>query len=106
VRVMGLQLFRENDMQHSPCGARTRAGGACRAQGRGRGGRCKLHGGASTGPRTEEGRRRMIEAVKARHAARRAALGKPRIGDEKALRAVAERYATPELEDVDQEHLG
>jgi hypothetical protein len=44
--------------------------------------------------------------VKARHAARRAALGKPRIGDGKTLRVNAERYRTPELEDIDGEHLG
>jgi hypothetical protein len=32
------------------CGAKTRAGGTCRHKGNIRNGRCKLHGGASTGP--------------------------------------------------------
>ena len=44
------------------CGAKTRAGGACQnpaIKGRGR---CKLHGGKSTGPRTEEGKARSIAA--------------------------------------------
>ncbi len=41
------------------CGAKTRAGGCCRqpamASPRGCGGRCRLHGGKSTGPRTAAG---------------------------------------------------
>ncbi len=37
------------------CGARTRAGCACRAPAM-TNGRCRMHGGASTGPRTEAGR--------------------------------------------------
>ncbi|MGC9162995.1 MAG: HGGxSTG domain-containing protein [Thiomonas sp.] len=32
--------------------------------GDGRGGRCKLHGGMSTGPKTETGKRRALEALK------------------------------------------
>lgn len=32
------------------CGAKNRAGGTCRHKGNIRNGRCKLHGGASTGP--------------------------------------------------------
>tara|TARA_B110000211_G_C13760999_1_gene413145 strand:+ start:237 stop:515 length:279 start_codon:yes stop_codon:yes gene_type:complete len=32
------------------CGAKTHAGGSCRHKGNIRNGRCKLHGGASTGP--------------------------------------------------------
>ena len=45
------------------CGARTRTGKPCRALGTGRGGRCKNHGGMSTGPRTEEGRERCRQAA-------------------------------------------
>lgn len=41
------------------CGAMTRAGTPCQRKDLGRGGRCKLHGGASTGPRTEKGRKRV-----------------------------------------------
>ena len=50
------------------CGARCRgprAGRTCEAPGNGRGGRCKLHGGRSTGPTTPEG------AERARAGARR-----------------------------------
>jgi hypothetical protein len=36
------------------CGARNRAGGACRAPAMANG-RCRSHGGTSTGPRTEAG---------------------------------------------------
>ena len=32
------------------CGARTRSGGLCKHKGNVRNGRCKRHGGASTGP--------------------------------------------------------
>src|SRR5215469_8208968 len=37
-----------------PCGARTRSGGECRAPAMSNG-RCRMHEGASTGPRTREG---------------------------------------------------
>lgn len=43
------------------CGAKKRAGGTCRAAAM-RNGRCRLHGGASTGPRTVEGKERMRRA--------------------------------------------
>jgi hypothetical protein len=49
------------------CGAFARSTGKpCQAPGNGRGGRCKLHGGMSTGPKTEQGRRRLQEAMKER----------------------------------------
>lgn len=49
------------------CGAYARSTGQpCRAWGLGRGGRCKNHGGASTGPRTPEGRERIRKANRAR----------------------------------------
>jgi hypothetical protein len=35
------------------CGARTRAGGLCKHKGNIRNGRCKRHGGASTGPNNQ-----------------------------------------------------
>ncbi len=54
------------------CGAKTRAGGSCKAKSvRGKQ-RCRMHGGLSTGPRTEEGRRRVAEAARARWARFRA----------------------------------
>ena len=43
------------------CGARTRAGCCCRQPAMGNG-RCRLHGGLSTGPRTAEGRARCARA--------------------------------------------
>jgi hypothetical protein len=46
------------DYLKSPrCGARTRAGGCCRQPAMANG-RCRMHGGLSTGPRTPEGRTR------------------------------------------------
>jgi hypothetical protein len=47
------------------CGARTRSGGACRSPSMSNG-RCRMHGGKSTGPRTPEGLARMRRA-KTRH---------------------------------------
>ena len=48
------------------CGARTRKGTPCKAKGHGKGGRCRNHGGMSTGPRTLEGRAKLAAAVSAR----------------------------------------
>lgn len=52
------------------CGARTRAGHPCRAPGyrrpadsAPRNGRCRMHGGLSTGPRTAEGKTRCRAAA-------------------------------------------
>lgn len=42
------------------CGAKTRAGTPCRRRDLSSNGRCKLHGGLSTGPRTAAGRARAI----------------------------------------------
>jgi hypothetical protein len=44
------------------CLAKTRSGGLCQRAGSPKNGRCHLHGGASTGPRTEEGRARIAAA--------------------------------------------
>lgn len=43
------------------CGARTRAGTQCKRLGSGAGGRCRMHGGDSTGPRTEEGKSKSAQ---------------------------------------------
>ena len=48
------------------CGAKTRRGTACQRPANQKNGRCRLHGGASTGPRTEDGRAR-ISAANLRH---------------------------------------
>ena len=55
-------------LRNKPCGARTRRGLPCKRKGLGKGGRCPNHGGMSTGPRTEEGRQRLKEAVRQRWA--------------------------------------
>lgn len=47
------------------CGARTRAGHPCQAKAM-QNGRCRNHGGASTGPLTTEGRAAISQAQKAR----------------------------------------
>ena len=43
------------------CGARTRSGMVCMRSDLYAGGRCDLHGGLSTGPKTEQGRRQSAE---------------------------------------------
>jgi hypothetical protein len=43
------------------CGARTRQGHPCRQPAM-KNGRCRMHGGKSTGPRTKEGRERCRQA--------------------------------------------
>jgi hypothetical protein len=45
------------ELQRLTCGARTRKGTPCKRRDLHRGGRCPLHGGLSTGPRTEQGKR-------------------------------------------------
>ena len=48
------------------CGAKTRAGGTCKAKVVDGKRRCRMHGGLSTGPKTEAGRRRISEAQQLR----------------------------------------
>ena len=48
--------------QGQRCEARTRGGTSCQRPARLPVGRCKLHGGASTGPRTKDGLARLTEA--------------------------------------------
>ena len=52
------------DVWDDPCGARTRAGTPCRCRALANG-RCKYHGGLSTGPKTPEGLARSIDAMQA-----------------------------------------
>jgi hypothetical protein len=47
------------------CGARTRAGGSCKAPALPEKERCRMHGGLSTGPKTPEGKARTLAALKA-----------------------------------------
>ena len=52
-----------DDLARMACGARTRAGTPCKQRGIFANGRCKLHGGMSTGPTTAEGRERCRQAA-------------------------------------------
>ncbi len=80
-------FFRTSDRQHDAsshgivdvprCGARTRAGHPFRRRGRGAGGRCINHGGASTGARTPEGRAKISQVQRLRWQRWRAARGIP-----------------------------
>lgn len=53
--------------QAAACGARTRAGGMCKAPPQ-KNGRCKLHGGRATGARTDAGRKKIAEVQRQRWA--------------------------------------
>jgi len=59
---IGVEWRFGSDWPGQRCGAKTRKGTACQRPANKRNGRCRLHGGASTGPRTEEGRARISEA--------------------------------------------
>ncbi len=50
------------------CCAKTRTGLPCKAPGNGRGGRCRRHGGASSGPTSPTGRQKASDALRARWA--------------------------------------
>ncbi len=65
LRRLGL-FYRQPEKQ--TCGAKTRRGTPCKAQGLGRGGRCRNHGGMSTGPKTIEGRQRISQVQRRRWA--------------------------------------
>lgn len=52
-----------DDLRALTCGAKTRKGTPCKRKDLHKSGRCKLHGGLSTGPRTEEGRERCRQAA-------------------------------------------
>lgn len=53
---------RTGDFSKAPrCGAKTRAGGSCQCPAMPNG-RCRLHGGLSTGPKTSEGIERIRRA--------------------------------------------
>jgi len=43
--------IRPMDLEFLPCGAKTRRGGQCKKAGLFPSGRCRLHGGRSTGPK-------------------------------------------------------
>jgi transcriptional regulator with XRE-family HTH domain len=60
--------FASQPVAKPKCGARTRRGAPCQRKALPNG-RCKFHGGLSTGPKTPEGRARVAEAQRKRWAA-------------------------------------
>lgn len=73
LRGQDLGLWHARKASRPKCGARTRAGTPCKAPvvwGRTR---CRLHGGCSTGPKTEAGRQRIAESNRRRAQIRRQA---------------------------------
>jgi hypothetical protein len=65
-RKIGMPVQTIPKAKRPVCGARTRAGGTCQARVVDGRLRCRLHGGASTGPRTQEGRQRIAESNRSR----------------------------------------
>ena len=60
--LIGLDTRFGADWPGQRCGAKTRRGTACQRPANKQNGRCRLHGGASTGPRTEQGRAKIAAA--------------------------------------------
>ena len=60
--IIGIEWRFGSDWPGQRCGAKTRKGTSCQRPANKRNGRCRVHGGASTGPRTKEGRARISEA--------------------------------------------
>ena len=67
------------------CGAKNRRGLPCQCKELYENGRCRFHGGLSTGPKTPEGKARSLAAMRAGHAAWAASI---RRADEVARTAV------------------
>ena len=59
---IGLEWRFGPDWPGQRCGARTRRGTDCQRPAKKKNERCRLHGGASTGPKTLEGRERISQA--------------------------------------------
>ena len=60
--TIGLQWRFGPDWPGQRCDAKTRRGTPCQCPANKKNGRCRLHGGASTGAKTEEGRARISVA--------------------------------------------
>ena len=59
---IGLEWRFGPDWPGQRCGAKTRRGTGCQRPANKKNGRCRLHGGASTGAKTSEGRERISQA--------------------------------------------
>ena len=64
--TIGIEWRFGPDWPGQQCGAKTRRGTPCQRPANKKNGRCRLHGGASTGTKTKEGRAR-ISAANLRH---------------------------------------
>ena len=64
--LIGLDTRFGADWPGQRCGAKTRRGTACQRPANKQNGRCRLHGGRSTGPKSAEGRAK-IAAANLRH---------------------------------------
>ena len=60
--LIGLDTRFGADWPGQRCRAKTRRGTACQRPANKKNGRCRLHGGASSGPRTEQGRAKIAAA--------------------------------------------
>ena len=60
--LIGLDMRFGADWPGQRCGAKTRQGSPCKRPANKRNGRCRLHGGQSTGPKTAEGRAKIAAA--------------------------------------------
>ena len=60
--TIGIEWRFGPDWPGQRCGAKTRRGAPCRRPANKRNGRCRLHGGASSGPRTKEGLAKIAAA--------------------------------------------
>ena len=60
--LIGVETRFGADWPGQRCGAKTRRGTPCQRPDNKRNGRCRLHGGASSGPRTEQGRAKIAAA--------------------------------------------
>lgn len=56
-REVGYVIRKPKELRGLTCGARNRKGSPCNRHDLHRSGRCRLHGGMSTGPKTENGKR-------------------------------------------------
>ncbi|MGC6473948.1 MAG: HGGxSTG domain-containing protein, partial [Candidatus Puniceispirillaceae bacterium] len=60
--TIGIEWRFGSDWPGQRCGAKTRRGMGCKRPANNKNGRCRLHGGASTGAKTSEGRERISQA--------------------------------------------
>ena len=60
--TIGIEWRFGPDWPGQRCGAKTRQGTPCQRPANLRNGKCRLHGGASSGPRTKEGRAKIAAA--------------------------------------------